>query len=681
LRLAGPRIAFLRALLVRVGLALALLACPTGALAFPDGPITGTVVDATGAPLAGATVDLRSPAVSRTTVTDGERRFALAPVDPGSYELTIQLDGFATLTRQLRVARGALSSFTFTIQISAVERTVVTASRTGATSVRDTPLSVSPLDGGSLADLQRHTIEDVAGSVPSLTFSQNTGFSQLTIRGIGTNAIFAGSDPSSAVYLDGVYLARPAMALSDFFDVERVEVLRGPQGTLYGRNAVGGAVNAVFIVNPRHEVSVSGDVAEQTPVPLTYAKVLAVKPGFTVDNPADLHEVRTSTPAASRNAQYGAAIRYQGQLPNATTLTSLTAYRNLDYDVVIDGDITELELTRSDVHELHHQWSQELTLARQGRRLSWIGGLYLFADRDRQPTSVAFAAAGVENRLLPDVSTRSAAVPGSVYAYDDRITHAAGTPKVGLEFRPNARTVTYVSATRGFKSGGFNPTSPEAGRGFAPKWAWTSEAGVKTGTPGGRGTLAAAAYVTDYRDLQVQFAIRPGVIDISNAAAATILGTEVEAELGLSRSLRLAGHLAWLDATYDRYIAVGVGGVTADVSGNRLSNAPEWSGRLGLHWTRPAVRGTQVVLRAETRAQSTVFFTPFNDGIQRQRPFALVDAGADLRSGTGRWTIGVYGRNLTNRDYITGTFSSPLPAIGGRPGEPRQAGVQLSVWR
>ena len=55
----------------------------------------------------------------------------------------------------------------------------------------------------------------------------------------------AGADPSAVMYLDGVYLARPAMAFVEFFDLERVEVLRGPQGTLYGRNAVGGALNLV----------------------------------------------------------------------------------------------------------------------------------------------------------------------------------------------------------------------------------------------------------------------------------------------------------------------------------------------------------------------------------------------------------------------------------------------------
>ena len=98
------------------------------------------------------------------------------------------------------------------------------------------------------ADLDRlgtQTIEGAPALAPSVTFSQNTGWGQLTIRGIGTTAVFAGSDPSSAIYLDGVYLARPAMAFARFLDLERIEVLRGPQGTLYGRNAVGGAMNLI----------------------------------------------------------------------------------------------------------------------------------------------------------------------------------------------------------------------------------------------------------------------------------------------------------------------------------------------------------------------------------------------------------------------------------------------------
>jgi iron complex outermembrane recepter protein len=89
------------------------------------------------------------------------------------------------------------------------------------------------------------SVKDLAGVVPNVTIAQQNGLAQVTIRGIGTNSTVVGADPSSAVYVDGVYLGRPAMVFADFLNIERVEVLRGPQGTLYGRNAVGGTINIV----------------------------------------------------------------------------------------------------------------------------------------------------------------------------------------------------------------------------------------------------------------------------------------------------------------------------------------------------------------------------------------------------------------------------------------------------
>src|SRR5690606_4924716 len=68
---------------------------------------------------------------------------------------------------------------------------------------------------------------------------------RIAIRGVGSTDRGAAGDPSSAVFLDEIYLGRPAMVAFDAFDVERIEVLKGPQGTLYGRNVVGGAVNVV----------------------------------------------------------------------------------------------------------------------------------------------------------------------------------------------------------------------------------------------------------------------------------------------------------------------------------------------------------------------------------------------------------------------------------------------------
>ena len=185
----------------------------------------------------------------------------------------------------------------------------------------------------------------------------------------------------------------------------------------------------------------------------------------------------------------------------------------------------------------------------------------------------------------------------------------------------------------------------------------------------------------DYTDLQVQTPIAVGVFDIRNAAAATIRGVEVENTTRLGRGIQAGGHVAWLDATYDRYIAVAVGGATGDVSGNRLNNAPEWAGRLWIEWTGDVGRSNRLSLSAESTAQSTVFYTPFNDGIQRQSPYGLLGARVEYGPGNRRWTVGAYVRNLTNTDYVTGTFGTPPNAFAGRPGPSRQFAVDFAVRR
>ncbi len=764
------------------------------------GQISGVVRDTTGVALPGVTVTLRRAAApAGQTVTNAEGRFTFRGLEATDFDVHATLAGFAPSRLTVFLKPGEQAQIAITLWVTVLQKTTVTAARTGDRDVQDVPMAVSVMRGTDLQRMHAHTVEDVAGRAPSVTFSQNTGFSQLTIRGIGTNVVFAGSDPSSAVYVDGVYIARPAAMLSDFVGLDRVEVMRGPQGTLYGRNAVGGALSVVtadpgsrfdwsartivgsvktlrveagvsgpvipnrllasatilrgarqgavrdlnhagqflggedvtaargklmFLFNPRADLLVSADVTHQAPTPLVYAKVLAVKPGFTIDNPPDLHDVRTSLIAESRNVQAGGSGRLTLRFGQDLTLASLTAFRALDYDVLVDADITELELTRSHVTEQHHQFSQEVTLAQRREHLQWIAGAFLFSEDDRQPTFVGLGGLQRENRLNPHVEASARALfgqatfgfmprlsvtaglryahetkditnsgggypyatpdtpaPGTTYAYTDRIERGAWTPKFSVEAHPHDRVLAYVSATRGFKTGGFNLTSTTVGRGYAPEWAWSYEGGVKTTTAGGRARLNVAVFHTDYSDLQVQTAIAPGVIDISNAAAATIRGVELETEARMAPALHAGGHVAWLDATYDQYTAVGVGGVTGDVAGRRLTNAPEWSGRAWLEWTPAA--GTRGVLtfRAETRWQSTVYFTPFNDTIQRQRTYGVLDAVAEFQPARGCCVLGFFGRNLTGADNITGTFSSPPPAIGGRPAPSREIGVQLTVRR
>jgi iron complex outermembrane receptor protein len=185
----------------------------------------------------------------------------------------------------------------------------------------------------------------------------------------------------------------------------------------------------------------------------------------------------------------------------------------------------------------------------------------------------------------------------------------------------------------------------------------------------------------DYSGLQVQTPTGIGVFDIRNAAAATIRGVEAEAESRIGRDLHAGGHVAWLDAVYDRYVAVGVGGVTADVAGNRLNNAPEWSGRLWIEWAGHIGRFGRLTATGDATAQSTVFYTPFNDDIQRQRPYVLLGGRAEWGPSHRRWAVNLYARNLTNTDYITATFGTSPTAFGGRPGPPRQFGAQFVFQR
>ena len=273
------------------------------------------------------------------------------------------------------------------------------------------------------------------------------------------------------------------------------------------------------------------------------------------------------------------------------------------------------------------------------------------------------------------------AVPGTVYGYSDSIVHSAWTPKIGLEITLPGGGLTYVSETRGFKSGGFNLSSPVPGRGYAPEFAWSYEGGWKGALADGRSRLALSAFFVNYGDLQVQTPIGIGVFDIRNAAAATIRGVEVEHTSRIGRGFEAGGHVTWLDATYKNYIAVNNSNVTGDVSGNRLNNAPEWAGRLWVEWSGDIGRSRRLSIVADTTAQSTVYYTPFNDNIQFQGPYGLLGTRVEYGPSNRRWAVAAYARNLTNTDFLNATFGTSPVAYGGRPGPSRQFAIDFTVRR
>ena len=133
----------------------------------------------------------------------------------------------------------------------------------------DVPVSVSAFDGDLLADLGVADLTEVAKISPNVTLEVSRGTNTTLsafIRGVGQQDPVAGFEAGVGIYVDDVYLNRPQGAVLDIYDVERVEVLRGPQGTLYGRNTIGGAIKYVtkgLSDEPTYEVNVKAGTYNQ----------------------------------------------------------------------------------------------------------------------------------------------------------------------------------------------------------------------------------------------------------------------------------------------------------------------------------------------------------------------------------------------------------------------------------
>ncbi|MDG2306730.1 MAG: TonB-dependent receptor [Candidatus Binatia bacterium] len=215
-------------------------------------------------------------------------------------------------------------------QAKAVEEIVVQA-RKRQEFLEDTPVSVTALSENALRESGVERLDDIQTLVPNLTFqTDNTGAqSNIRIRGVGTSSTEIAFDPGVGVYVDGVFLPRALGTLVNIVDVQQVEVLRGPQGTLFGKNTVGGAIN-ITTVKPSNEL----------------AGFAMVRPGnfnsidtrFTLNIPIldDLLLMRTSF--ASRNTPGYSYNSFRDEYLNGhNSLAFLGALRFLPHDdVTID---------------------------------------------------------------------------------------------------------------------------------------------------------------------------------------------------------------------------------------------------------------------------------------------------------------------------------------------------------
>lgn len=203
--------------------------------------VSGKITDSRSNPVPAATISLLN--TSKITISDNNGGFTLNNIVPGKYIISISAVGFAAVSEQVSLSTGSVENLHFSLQDAdnQLDNVVVTAQKKEE-QLQKIPVSISALSAKEVKEYRLWNAKDITAVVPNL-YSANSGDERnvTSIRGIGTTSY----DPAVATYIDGVNQFTLDTYTSQLMDVERIEVLRGPQGTLYGRNAMGGVINII----------------------------------------------------------------------------------------------------------------------------------------------------------------------------------------------------------------------------------------------------------------------------------------------------------------------------------------------------------------------------------------------------------------------------------------------------
>src|SRR5690606_34675316 len=197
------------------------------------------VTDNESKPVAGASVYLLN--TNRGVATNDKGEFSIPGLVAGRYRVEISAIGFATITRAASINGSETPVFELEEETRQLDAVLVSAQKTEE-SLQEVPFSISALSGRQVQQYRLWNARELTAIVPNL-YSANSGDERnvTSIRGIATTSY----DQAVATYVDGVNQFNLDTYIPQLMDVERIEVLRGPQGTLYGRNAMGGVINII----------------------------------------------------------------------------------------------------------------------------------------------------------------------------------------------------------------------------------------------------------------------------------------------------------------------------------------------------------------------------------------------------------------------------------------------------
>ncbi len=303
---------------------------------------------------------------------------------------------------------------------------------------------------------------------------------------------------------------------------------------------------------------------------------------------------------------------------------------------------------------------------------SWaisVGGRYTEDTRTAdifRANYLGFGSPFFGNQTAPLLATTS--------DYEAQRTYDDFSPRANVSYRLNDDVNFYVGYSQGFKAGSFDPrganfATPEVEDGYDPETLDSYEAGVKATWFDGRARTNVAVFYSDYQDMQIPGSVGvdsdgDGVNDsfvgtVTNAAQSTIMGIEFEGEFQLTDALSFQATMSLLDAEIDEWIVNGV-----DVSGQRaIQNTPETMGYLGATYRTGLVGGT-ISLNANASYRSEVVQFEVPVALIDQDSVTLVNASAVWTADSGRWSLGLHGKNLTDEDVKTAGYCFGFAGTG-----------------
>jgi len=445
-----------------------------------------------------------------------------------------------------------------------------------------------------------------------------------------------------------------------------------------------------------------------------HREVAGVGPGAGI--PGSVYDTYAGLGDRNKVTTEGVSLTAQVDLNDTWSFKSITAYRTGDTDTLIDFDNTPAPTL--DVPAIYgdHQFTQEFQALFSADRIQGVAGLFYLDgtasgafDTIAQNFGIVIGTAGYVKTtsiaLFADVNLdlmeRLHLGLGARYTMDDKTGHVFRanylgatpspllggtarnpillrtdytrsntfdqfTPKASLSFDFSDSLTGYASYSKGFKSGGFDMRgdailTPNTVNGYQPEMVDAYEIGLKGSAFDRRLSFSSAVFYNEYQDQQVTTQV-PAVGGIAsfvdNVGSSKFFGAELEGALVVTDSVTANFAVGYLDTKFEKFLRYNLTTQQyEDISDLVvLQNAPKWTGYLGVTW-RGDVAGGSLAVTPSVSYRDDYSQFEFPNPVLDQDAYALVDLSAVWTDPSRTWTVGLYGKNLTDEEYRVGGYN------------------------